>query len=484
MSIHNTASASRLHIAGGSPEIPVRVSSVQNLKKRKAPGSVSGRAVSNLTQEQLAKKRANDREAQRAIRERTKNQIELLERRIEELQSQDAYQELRKVQQQKEGVEEELSHIKTQLSSILSSLQSVVAQGSKENPRSVPAYEAVRSQRLPVSFQPPHCEAAHGATNLGDSPSTTSSIPDPSANRQWLRSGDIQPDLQNWSPSDPFEEQREALQSGLDLEESGERLGFSFLLDENQSLLPSDRTDLQPPQQSRIDRSGKRSKGMPAFTTLPRTLGATCPLDGILLDFLAERQHREAEGYSSSRLVGPAYPSVSSLLNPERSKFSHPLSKVFTDILSTFPDLKHLPEQVAVLYIMFLVMRWQIAPTQENYERLPDWITPRPSQLFTAHPAWMDYLPWPRMRDRIIQHHASYPFDSFFIPYTVTLCLNWPYEPTDCLLSASESEDLQINPVFERHLRNLLNWSLGPAFAKAFPDLAAVARIKDDVPIR
>ncbi|KAL9067690.1 MAG: hypothetical protein Q9157_006729 [Trypethelium eluteriae] len=321
MSIHNTASASRLHIAGGSPEIPVRVSSVQNLKKRKAPGSVSGRAVSNLTQEQLAKKRANDREAQRAIRERTKNQIELLERRIEELQSQDAYQELRKVQQQKE----------------------------------VPAYEAVRSQRLPVSFQPPHCEAAHGATNLGDSPSTTSSIPDPSANRQWLRSGDIHPDLQNWSPSDPFEEQREALQSGLDLEESGERLGFSFLLDENQSLLPSDRTDLQPPQQSRIDRSGKRSKGMPAFTTLPRTLGATCPLDGILLDFLAERQHREAEGYSSSRLVGPAYPSVSSLLNPERSKFSHPLSKVFTDILSTFPDLKHLPEQVAVLYIMFLV---------------------------------------------------------------------------------------------------------------------------------
>ncbi|KAL9091652.1 MAG: hypothetical protein Q9165_004728 [Trypethelium subeluteriae] len=326
MSIHNTASASRLHIAGGSPEIPVRVSSVQNLKKRKAPGSVSGRAVSNLTPEQLAKKRANDREAQRAIRERTKNQIELLERRIDELQSQDAYQELHKVQQQKEGC-----------------------------PRSIPAYEAIRSQRLPISVQSPHDEAAHAAPNIGDSPSTASSIPDPSANRQWLRSGDVHADLQNWSPSNPFEEQREALQSGLDLEESGERLGFSFLLDENQSLLPSDRTDLQPPQQSRIDRSGKRSGEMPAFTTLPRTLGATCPLDGILLDFLAERQRREAEGYSSSRLVGPAYPSVSSLLNPERSKFSHPLSKVFTDILSTFPDLKHLPEQVAVLYIMFLV---------------------------------------------------------------------------------------------------------------------------------
>lgn len=128
-------------------------------------------------------------------------------------------------------------------------------------------------------------------------------------------------------------------------------------------------------------------------------------------------------------------------------------------------------------------MRWQIAPTQENYERLPDWMTPRPSQLFTAHPAWMDYLPWPRMRDRIIQNHASYPFESFFIPYTTTLSLNWPYEPTDCLLpSDSESEDVQINPVFERHLRSLPNWSLGPAFAKAFPELAAVARIREDPP--
>jgi hypothetical protein len=50
-------------------------------KKRRTAGS-SSRGVANLTPDQLAKKRANDREAQRAIRERTKNQIENLERRI------------------------------------------------------------------------------------------------------------------------------------------------------------------------------------------------------------------------------------------------------------------------------------------------------------------------------------------------------------------------------------------------------------------
>jgi hypothetical protein len=69
-------------------------------------------------------------------------------------------------------------------------------------------------------------------------------------------------------------------------------------------------------------------------------------------------------------------------------------SKLFTDIIRTFPDICGLPEQVAVVFTMFLVMRWQIDPTQENYERLPDWMTPRPSQLFVPHPYWVNHLPW------------------------------------------------------------------------------------------
>lgn len=215
------------------------------------------------------------------------------------------------------------------------------------------------------------------------------------------------------------------------------------------------------------------------YLTPVRNIAPTCPLDGLLLDFLAERKQRAAEGVPSLKLVWPAYPSVSSLLNPERSIYSHPVSKVFTDILSTFPDLSALPEQVAVLYIMFLIMRWQICPTQETYNRLPEWITPQPSQLFIPHPAWVDHLPWPRMRDRMVHLYPSIALENFFIPYTTTLSLNWPYDPSDTLLSL-DSDELSINPVFERHLRDLNNWSLGPAFAKAFPALAETTRIKPD----
>ncbi len=83
------------------------------------------------------------------------------------------------------------------------------------------------------------------------------------------------------------------------------------------------------------------------------------------------------------------------------------------------------------------------------------------------------------MRDKMVHSYQDYSFENWFIPFTTTLSVNWPYEPTDTLLSTAESDDLMINPVFERHLRNLNNWSLGPAFAKAYPALVETARIKD-----
>ncbi|KAI5300824.1 hypothetical protein KEM55_004666 [Ascosphaera atra] len=152
---------------------------------------------------------------------------------------------------------------------------------------------------------------------------------------------------------------------------------------------------------------------------------------------------------------------------------------VFTEILRTFPHLVALPDRVAVLYLMFLLMRWQIYPTKENYDRLPEWLIPLPCQYSTPHPAWMDYVVFPRMRERLVSDHTRYPFASWFIPYTATLSVNWPYEPTDALLATADCDELLINPVFEQHLRDLKNWSLGPAFVQALPQLKDTARIKE-----
>lgn len=111
----------------GSPPPNVSASEyapVQNGRKRKADGT-SSRGVANLTPEQLAKKRANDREAQRAIRERTKNQIESLERRIKELESQQPFQELQNVVRARDAIQAENDDLKRRMQTIFALLQPV-----------------------------------------------------------------------------------------------------------------------------------------------------------------------------------------------------------------------------------------------------------------------------------------------------------------------------------------------------------------------
>lgn len=109
-----------------SSSIPVNSPTNPQGSSKKRRSSTSGRGVANLTPEQLNKKRANDREAQRAIRERTKGQIESLERKIQELTSQQPYQELQHAIRQKELVEAENEEIKKRLNSVLGIIQPIV----------------------------------------------------------------------------------------------------------------------------------------------------------------------------------------------------------------------------------------------------------------------------------------------------------------------------------------------------------------------
>lgn len=468
-------------------------------RKRKL-NNASARGVANLSPEQLAKKRANDRQAQRAIRERTKSHVEALERQVKELSSEKPCRDLQAVMKQNEAVQAENRELRHGLKKAMDTLQPLLAKEGIPPAAAGPAGATGDAPSKPAGLSPPtdgrrFTPSSHRSGTEQSYTESTSGVDTPSSVHSAPTLG-VRRESTGSMPSSAsfriaFDYQRHNLAHGLDFG-SEERLGFNFLLNGPQQFHKVDTvrdTDHQyrPPPSVNLNSSPKPAPSSPlpdqpapAFRTPTRNVPPTCTLDTILLDFLHSRQREAAQGISKQRLLGPPYPSVSSLLNPEKSVYSHPISRVFTDILRTFPDISSLPEQVAVLYMMFILMRWQIYSTQENYDRLPDWLTPRPSQLLTPHPAWIDYLPWPRMRDRLVMSYHDYPFENWFIPFTRTLSVNWPYEATDCLLSTGDPDELIINPVFERHFRNLGNWSLGPAFAEAFPGLVETARIKRD----
>ncbi|TFA98671.1 hypothetical protein CCMA1212_009582 [Trichoderma ghanense] len=559
---------------------------MENVTKKRKTGA-GGRGVANLTPEQLAKKRANDREAQRAIRERTKNQIERLERRIQELEAQKPYQDLQVVVRAKEAIEAENVEIKRRLASIIGMLQPLVGPSEFTAWNSRPSHPVIQRHAdipgigptLPFNTAPipvgtTNSIAYHHAASAS-SASPTGILVEP------VRQA-APPPMQSWqsaSSSTPpaprtagvaeaidegtqalLERQGQSLRHGLDFEQG--RFDLNVVIDHTQAIPKLQRglngaqdspeyhhvpmkhdwtqvnrefapqarlTAWQPPIQIPaavsdstpaivtplgITRqsptasqpglgSGAGSGGSaPIIPTVPYNnarpavlepppLGytrpllncsPTCPLDALLLDFRSERLQRAAEGFQPHEVAGPRYPSVSSLLNPENSKYSHPVSKFFTDILTKFPEVSGLPEKVAILYLMFLFMRWQIAPTKENLERLPEWIHPLPCQFEVPHAAWMDFLPYPAMRERVIKakNPDVFYFDNFFLPFTSTLTLSWPYEEAHTLLRNPDSDEIMINPVFESHMRNLNNWKLGRIFAESFPMLADTCQYRPD----
>ncbi|OAA65041.1 bZIP transcription factor [Cordyceps fumosorosea ARSEF 2679] len=123
---------------------PVSDESSSSSKSSKRKGT---RSVSTLTPSQLARKRANDREAQRAIRARTKEHIERLERELEELRShQNRDRTLQDLLRRNKALEDELSRLRESMGMSMTS-----------SPYSAPAaYDEQQSA-------PPHAAATSGS---------------------------------------------------------------------------------------------------------------------------------------------------------------------------------------------------------------------------------------------------------------------------------------------------------------------------------
>jgi regulator of replication initiation timing len=159
-------------------------------RKRKM-NSMSSRGVANLTPDQLAKKRANDRQAQRAIRERTKGHIEALEQQVRDLSSQKPFLDLQAALRQNEAIRVENSELRQGLQAAMDIIQPLLAKSELpgELDRSINNFEyQAKKQR---------CAPYSSYTEVSRAPSAHTPVPrlgslcpqqsDTSSSRQIIR---------------------------------------------------------------------------------------------------------------------------------------------------------------------------------------------------------------------------------------------------------------------------------------------------------
>jgi hypothetical protein len=123
-----------------------------------------------------------------------------------------------------------------------------------------------------------------------------------------------------------------------------------------------------------------------------------------------------------------------------------------------------------------MAIKWLIYRTQSTYEQMPGWLRPQLLQMEVPHPAWIDRIAWPNARNYLITH-PEITFDDFAMVYSSSFEVSWPYSPSYVMEAQNESgpdRGINLNPVYEQHLRQLKNWTVGDKFRRKFPELSEI----------
>ncbi|KIW03533.1 uncharacterized protein PV09_05294 [Verruconis gallopava] len=200
----------------------------------------------------------------------------------------------------------------------------------------------------------------------------------------------------------------------------------------------------------------------PVWQALPKhtpPTSPTCALDIVMTNLIQNRRAYEASGGNDQEFRKRAFPSIQSLLNPTYDAVKAPVTSTIVNNIIHVMTVPTLPEQIAILYVMSSVVRWQISPTEANYDKMPEWLRPTPSQLFTPHPPWIDMFIWPKARERLCRqekYHSKHGLMSKLC--NESLSINWPHQPSDMILQVGD--DTILNPIFERHIKKIENWTV------------------------
>ncbi|PMD33123.1 hypothetical protein L207DRAFT_175622 [Hyaloscypha variabilis F] len=216
---------------------------------------------------------------------------------------------------------------------------------------------------------------------------------------------------------------------------------------------------------------------IPVWDAKPVHFPATCRFDKICLEMIQTLKPLNAIGGTALEFNSPKFPHVQALLNPQHHATSFPLTSSIVQNIIYVLTVESLPEQIAIMYVMCSMIRWIITGREADYYAMPDYLRPTAAQIVTAHPAWLDMMPWPKSRDRLCrdaQYHDKY--EDFKNCCNETISINWPYDAADTLIRTS-ANDFTINPVFITHIRTYSNWTLGPSFLEKYPDFEGEVNI-------
>ncbi|KAI1610163.1 hypothetical protein EDD36DRAFT_316837 [Exophiala viscosa] len=129
-------------------------------------------------------------------------------------------------------------------------------------------------------------------------------------------------------------------------------------------------------------------------------------------------------------------------------------------------------QRVALMYVCQTLLQYRENPTKENLARVPVFLRPRPSQEKIQHPAVIDFLIWPSLRDRLVFEHKKYTATgTFSAAFVENFNFHWPYSDRDIFAYNPTTNRYEVSKLFLEYAYNFKNWTMKPGFFKKFPEM-------------
>jgi hypothetical protein len=130
-------------------------------------------------------------------------------------------------------------------------------------------------------------------------------------------------------------------------------------------------------------------------------------------------------------------------------------------------------ERVAVLKLMRSLLLLKINPYwQHPTPKLPAYMTPCEDQLTCPHLSVMDFFVWPSLRSFLITSNITFLPEFSATLFASSLRFKWQFEPSDVYLTHAFTGRYVFAEAFKRSLEDLSNWALEEDFFSVFPALS------------
>ncbi|KAI1325136.1 hypothetical protein F5Y16DRAFT_411622 [Xylariaceae sp. FL0255] len=467
------------------------------------------RSVSTLTPSQLARKRANDREAQRAIRARTKEHIENLEKEIEELRSRHSRdQTVQDLLRRNKGLEEEVRRLRESLGirSTGPTHHYEPSYGSSSQSSFGPATPADYHPIVTTDGLPYH--SAPDTTDIWPSSvpcSATSTVSSPSSSGAAEEFGGTY--LPTSMPPQAVLE-RASIPPGLS-SPAASCISTDLSFDDVKSVssriwVPagdgyrSHAPHVSSPSVQHVpnvlpsvaDSNVSRRSSHSYWETRVSTISPLFRVDALIVGYIADcrrlmgvsgaHPHRGLASGPRKPNIGPllcTYTEIAHTLGLEelrlQSAASHPVVDVSAAVFHETNLILPL-ERVGCFLLIRTLLSWLTQATREAYIELRDIFPPQSIQVSVPHSQWIDFIMWPRLRAVVIERQSLYDNMEFRQLYSTSLQLtNWG----DGILGAFSVDfsTASVYPTdgFLEHVWDLRNWAMEENFMRRYPELVA-----------